>query len=162
MLQLNKWSVERFTLHTPRTKTWSLSMANLKREQLRTLKSFRANGYPVISVYWTLKRGPSDSTLLELKNMTALDGDVRTRWRDAASGVEKDLGRIYRFAEEQQTLGSPTRALAIFACGPANFWEVHELNAPVRDRVVVAESPFVRPLVRLLSEQQPYEIVLSD
>jgi peptide subunit release factor 1 (eRF1) len=137
-------------------------MANLKREQLRTLKSFRANGHPVISVYWTLKRGPSDATLLELKNMTAVADDVRTHWRNAASGIERDLGRIYRFAEEQQTHGSPTTALAIFACGPANFWEVHELNAPVRDRVVVAEAPFVRPLVRLLSEQQPYEIVLSD
>ena len=137
-------------------------MANLKREQLKTLKSFRANGYPIISAYWTLKRGPNDTTLLELKNLTAVGDEVRMRWRDTLNAVEQDMGRIYDFAEAQQTRGAPAKALAIFACGRANFWQVHELNAPVRDRVVVAESPFVRPLVRLIGEGQPYEVVLCD
>src|SRR5207249_3498847 len=83
-------------------------MANLKREQLRTLKSFRANGHPVISVYWTLKRGPSDATLLELKNMTAVADDVRTHWREGNvephGQLSTDVPRedeIHRMAQDQ-------------------------------------------------------------
>ncbi len=137
-------------------------MATLNREQLKTLKAFRANGYPVISAYWMLKHRPNDVTLLELKSLMAVGDEMRMKWRDQINAIEQDMARVYHFAAERQTHASSAKAMAVFASGPVGFWQVHELNAPVMDRVVIAESPFVRPLVRLTGEQQPYEIVLAD
>ncbi|MCA1553374.1 MAG: hypothetical protein LC737_03255 [Chloroflexi bacterium] len=137
-------------------------MATLNREELKQLRSFRANGYPVTSVYWTVKRGSNDATLLELKNTLALDDDKLKRWVNAETVIGDDVARIQRHLKEQQTQGSSSVALAIFASSPADLWQVHELNAPVTDRVVVSEAPFVRPLVRLFGEQAPYAVVLMD
>ena len=43
--------------------------------------------------------------------------------------------------------GNGTRALAVFACQPADLLEVVPLREPLESRVVLDDSPFVEPLV---------------
>src|SRR5204862_2554 len=45
--------------------------------------------------------------------------------------------------------GNGTRAVAVYACKPADLLEVLSLSRPVESRVVLDRTPFVEPLVRI-------------
>ncbi len=57
---------------------------------------------------------------------------------------------------------SRVRGLAIFACSAPDFWRVVELAVPVRDRLVVNHSPYVRELEAVVARHERFAVLLAD
>ena len=75
--------------------------------------------------------------------------------------VEADLSRI-----EAHVKGgidrSRTRGLALFACSAADLWRVVELPVPVRNRMVVNHTPYVRELEAVVTRHERFAVLLAD
>jgi peptide subunit release factor 1 (eRF1) len=67
---------------------------------------------------------------------------------DEAVALREDIRRL-RDQFDPQTMGSGgIKGFAVFACGPADLFEVIPLPHPIESRVVIDRSPFVEPLAR--------------
>ena len=78
-------------------------------------------------------------------------------WQTKA--LEREHDRILSFLETWQQKGA---GLAIFACQPADLWEVVELNVSVPTYVSVADEPDAGYLIRVLDEAPRMAVVLLD
>ena len=79
----------------------------------------------------------------------------------AAQSVEGDLGRISTWVKGGFDR-SHVRGLAFFSCSAQGFFEVIESPRPVRNEIVVDESPHVRQLEALAQEYDRFAVVLVD
>jgi peptide subunit release factor 1 (eRF1) len=52
--------------------------------------------------------------------------------------------------------------LALFSCGKENFWEVFELPNPPRNRILMDQDPYVRPLSAILNEHRRICLLVFD
>ena len=122
-----------------------------------SLREFRASGAPVVSLYVNRDGVPSGPRIRELlKNArTALPDLPREHemsLRDDIATVEELSSKIDR---------SAAVCTAVFACGPAELFEVVELTEPVWDIAVMANEPYLRPL-RATSDAAPVGLAVVD
>ncbi|MDQ1443874.1 MAG: peptide chain release factor subunit 1, partial [Acidimicrobiaceae bacterium] len=57
---------------------------------------------------------------------------------------------------------SHTRGLAIFSCAPKGLWEVIELPVPVRNQVVINQTPQVKQLEAIVESHKSFGVLLAD
>src|SRR4051812_3302110 len=126
----------------------------LTSQGLRRLAALRPDDRQVLSVYVNLDpsefptpkaRSSQVSSLLDeadrrLRNGAGFDHDQKVALRD-------DLERMRRYLGDFDAKGA--HALALFACGPVELFEVFKLPRPVPSAVVIDDSPFVEPLARM-------------
>ena len=126
------------------------------------MAGFKGEDAPVTSVYLDVDgRHRIRARDYEL----ALDRLIRpVRERDdldSHGSVLTDLKRI-----EDHVKGgldrSNVRGLAMFSCSAHAFWEVVELAVPVRDRVVVNHTPYVRELEAVVTQHERFAVLLVD
>ncbi|MGI8983888.1 MAG: hypothetical protein ACR2HM_05050 [Acidimicrobiales bacterium] len=131
----------------------------IDESRIRDLAAFKGEDAPVTSVYLDV------------------DGRRRIRARDVEVALERML-RPLRDAEHQDSVASDlrrieehvkgglhrshVRGLAMFACSAHDFWEVVELAVPVRDRVVVNHSPYVRDLEAVVARHLRFAVLVAD
>jgi peptide subunit release factor 1 (eRF1) len=133
----------------------------IDESRIRDLAGFKGEDAPVTSVYLDI------------------DGRTRIRARDVEMALERMLRPV---REHHQQAGqdsvvadakriedfvkagldrSHVRGLALFACSAHDFWEVVELAVPVRDRVVVNHSPYVREL-EVVAQHPRFAVLVVD
>ena len=132
----------------------------IDESRIRDLAGFKGEDAPVTSLYLDV------------------DGRQRIRARD----VEVALDRLIRPARERQGQDpsvvadlkriedhvkggidrSRVRGLAVFSCTAHGFWEVVELAVPVRDRLVVNHTPYVRELEAAAARHPRFAVLLAD
>lgn len=134
----------------------------INESRIRELAGFKGEDAPVTSLY--------------------LDVDGRTRIR--ARDVETHLERMVRPVRERHHHAgeasvcadldrmeahvragidrSRVRGLALFSCSAHDFWEVLELTVPVRDRLVVNHTPYVRELEAVVARHERFAVLLVD
>jgi peptide chain release factor subunit 1 len=130
------------------------------------LLAFRPSGAPVLSVYVPIPYNPGDlkglhgrfTSLLQSAqeeiNFDELDHDARESLRlDLKLVAEEIAPGADRFKG---------RGLAVFACHRADLFEQVVLPRPVRERVVVDATPYLRPLLAVLDECHRYCVVVVD
>ena len=81
--------------------------------------------------------------------------------RGARASLEGDLKRITDHAKGGIDR-SRTRGIAMFSCTAHDFWKVIELPVPVRNRVVVNHTPYVRELESVIQEYDRFAVLLAD
>ena len=72
-----------------------------------------------------------------------------------------DLDKINRFCKDNLNSQTPP-GLAIFSCGKEKFWEVFELPSPPRNRILIDQDPYVRPLSAILNEHHRICVLVFD
>ena len=72
-----------------------------------------------------------------------------------------DMDKINRFCKENLNSHTPA-GLAIFSCGKERFWEVFELPSPPRNRILMDQDPYVRPLSAILNEHHRICVLVFD
>jgi peptide subunit release factor 1 (eRF1) len=132
---------------------------SIDSETLERLARFESLEHQVLSVY--LNMGPDErgegTYRLILKDM------LRSLERSLDAERSKALREESERVEQFLAISSPTgRGLIIFSCAPAGLWEVHELPVEVGNLAWFAPSPCVKPLARILEEQERYGVVLVD
>lgn len=134
----------------------------IRESSIRDLAAFHGGGAPVVSAYLDVDgRRRIRARDCEL----ALDRLIRpVREREQQQGRTSVAGDLKRI-EERVRAGidrSRVRGVAFFACGPRDFWQVVELAVPVRDRVVVNDTPYVRELEAVVARHERYAVLLVD
>ena len=128
---------------------------DLDRDTLRRLAETKAaNGGKAISFYLNLEptefatppaRASAIRSLLDEgeKKLREVEGDAKR-----ALKVDFDRARAF-FSGDLPTDGA--RGLAVFCSGEGDLFEVIRLPRPVQSEVVISDSPFIEPLVDLVS-----------
>ncbi|MDQ4068585.1 MAG: hypothetical protein M3203_03790 [Actinomycetota bacterium] len=134
----------------------------ISETRIRDLAGFKGVAAPVTSLYLDVdgrRRIRARDYELALERMVR---PVREReHQDGRESVCADLKRI----EEHVKAGidrSQVRGLAIFSCTAHDFWEVVELAVPVRDRLVVNHTPYVRDLEAVVAQHERFAVLLAD
>ena len=135
----------------------------LTTDTVDRLRSMGSDGFPVLSVYVGLEPGTD-----ALRNLPArLNGmlaDVQREAddlpRDQRLSVRADVDAVIELP--RLVVGKVGRGVAVFRSTGGGIDEVVELPGPVRDRVVVDSSPYLRPLDSMLEHYRRFCVVVVD
>ncbi|HEX2118327.1 MAG TPA: hypothetical protein VHF91_04020 [Acidimicrobiales bacterium] len=134
----------------------------ISESSIRDLAGFKGEDAPVTSIYLDVD---GRHRIRALDYEQALDRLIRPlRERGNQHGRESvaaDLKRIEEYVKGGIDR-SRTRGLAIFACSAHDFWEVVELAVPVRDKVVVNHTPYVRELEAVVAQHERFAVLVAD
>ncbi len=135
-------------------------MTTLTHDAIRTLAGCKGQASPVVSLYLDVDGRryvrPRD---YEVQLEALLRGAAERSGADRPAAA--DLERI----EQRVRAGfdrSRVRGLAIFSATADGLWEVIELPVPVRNQLVVNDSPHVRQLEAVLDEYERVGVLLAD
>ena len=142
-------------------------MGAINEGVIRELAGFTGTAAPVTSLYLDVDGRRFVRTRDVEPHLDALVRAARARTggdglsKPAQQSVEADLVRITEHV--RGTLRrSHTRGLAVFSCTAHGLWQVVELGVPVRNRVVVNHTPYVRELEAVLTRRQRFGLMLAD
>ena len=136
----------------------------LTAETVDRITHFDSHGLPVVSVYLEVPldtkdrtdvRGKAQSLLQQLQPLA--DGDSLDH--DARMSVRRDIERIGDAVTKEQF---PVGGVAFFSCSGADLYEAVTLPRSVHDRVMVDETPWVRPMLAVLDEYHRAAVVIVD
>ena len=134
----------------------------INESRIRDLAAFKGEDAPVTSLYLDVdgrRRIRARDVEVTLERM--LRPERERQHHDGHASVCADLNRI----EEYVKAGierSHVRGLAFFACSAHDFWEVVELAVPVRDRLVVNHTPYVRELEAVVARHERFAVLQVD
>lgn len=131
----------------------------IRESSIRDLAGFKGQDAPVTSLYLDVdgrrRIRPRDYE-------TVLERMVRAAREEAEhDSVRADLKRI----EDHVRAGidrSRVRGVAYFSCTAHDFWQVVELAVPVRDRLVVNHTPYVRELEAVVARHERFAVLVAD
>jgi peptide chain release factor subunit 1 len=134
----------------------------ISETRIRDLAGFKGETGPVTSLYLDV----DGRTRIRARDYeVALERMIRPvkerEHQDGRESVCADLKRIDDYVKGGIDR-SHTRGLAIFSCSAHDFWEVVELAVPVRDRLVVNHSPYVRDLEAIAARHERFAVLLAD
>ena len=127
---------------------------DLDTAALRRLSALRPERGKVLSLYLNLDPSDFGTHPARASAITSLldEADRRTRENgfahDEQVALREDVERARRFFDEEFS-AQGVASLALFACGPAGFFEALRLPRAVASEAVVDDTPWVEPLARL-------------
>ncbi len=134
---------------------------------VRDLARFTATAAPVTSLYLDVDgrryvrardfEPHLDALLRKARARVNADGLPKP----ALSSVEADLARMADHVRGHLRR-SHVRGLGLFSCTAHGLWEVVELPVPVRNRVVVNHTPYVRELEAVVARHERFAVLLVD
>lgn len=135
-------------------------MVNINEDTVRELAAVSGGGAPVVSCYLDV----DGSRYPRRQDYEAQLEHLVRRARSRANGdgsVAADLSRIedYVHAGLDRT---ETRGLALFSCESSSFWKAIPLAVPVRNQMVINQSPAVGQLELLLHTYERIGVLLVD
>jgi peptide chain release factor subunit 1 len=132
----------------------------ISQDDVNRIIRFNGGRFPVISIY--LGIGPDKSARSQvaslLRQIKPLSED-KSLEHDVRLSVRTDLQRIEDLAHEERLQPG---GLGIFTSGGNGLFEQVSLPRPVRDRIVVDATPWVRPMLAVLDEYHRMCVVLVD
>lgn len=133
----------------------------LTRQEVEELSHYRAEKYPVISLYLNIdtKTSDQDRSLIRLKNLFYQIEDAKDEMTtEGAESVTRDQERIRAFVREQALQGA--RGVAVFASSGAGLWETFTFPNRIGQYIELGDAPYVKPLFRMLERYMPICTVL--
>jgi peptide chain release factor subunit 1 len=126
--------------------------------RLRRLAGLRPQGARVLSLYLDLE--PSEfagarareSELTSALHAAERIADGSSLDHDALVAVREDIERAREALSADDLDVSGARAVALFACTPADLFEIVRLPRPVSTHVTIDTSPWIEPLARVAGE----------
>ncbi|NMH96733.1 hypothetical protein [Pseudonocardia acidicola] len=131
-------------------------------ETVQRITEFTGDGLPVLTLY--VRIDPADRAAY-ISQVDAMLHEVRgvagnkDLPHEVRNSLRKDIERINEVRSEPQPR---TLAVAYFSCSARGLFEQVELPRPVRDRVMIDETPWVRPMVAILDEYHRLRIAIVD
>jgi peptide chain release factor subunit 1 len=133
----------------------------ITRDRLRRLADVKPERGRVLSVFLNLDPGGFATPAARSTAITSVLTEAARRV-DETAGLEhdermalrEDVERVRAALTASDIAQNGTRAVAVFACKPADLLEVVRINRPVDFAVVVDRSPYIEPLVADAHEER--------
>jgi peptide chain release factor subunit 1 len=131
----------------------------LTRTRLRRLAEIAPEHGRVLSVYLNLDPTEFATPPARSSAIGSLMNDAQHKVEESDSdlphdekmALRADLEAVRGLLEQPDIAGEGTRAVAVFACGPAGLLETVRVGRPLESRVVIDDTPFIGPLTRALA-----------
>lgn len=136
------------------------------REQIESLAKRKSENYLTTSVFFDTDKGnkTKKEIFLSLKNLVS-QAKIRIESMDESKAkkdsLAKDLEHLKDFADRKLN-SYPFAGLAAFSCYKEGFWEVYDLPAAPKNRIVFDRNPYVRPLSALLNSLHRICLLIFD
>ncbi len=132
----------------------------LSREELKELSEIKPDGGYYVSLYLNVNpvTNPRGEYLLHLKNM--LKEASESTDRAIYKKVKDDLEKINSYVTSNKR--EFKKGLALLSCEQAGFWREYNLSVPVKNSLVIDETPFIKPLLDILDNNPRYLILLVE
>ena len=128
---------------------------DLDRDTLRRLAGAKAaNGGKAISFYLNLEPTEFATPPARASAIRSLLDEGEKKMKEVEGDAKRALRADFQRAREFFSHDLPTdgaRGLAVFFAGESDLFEVIRLPRPVQSEVVISDSPFIEPLVDLVS-----------
>ena len=133
-----------------------MQINDLTPQRLRQLAVLRPDGARVLSIFLNLDPSEFAAPPARASEISsAIDSAHRTLREsngglahDAKKALVADIERADEYLRDLSPKGA--HGLVIYACGPADLFEVIRLPRPVETRAVIDDSPFIEPLAELV------------
>src|SRR5918996_210020 len=126
----------------------------ITRGRLRALADVRPERGRVLSVFLNLDPTQVPTPPARSTAITSVVTEAAHRVEEAEGlehdereALKADVERVRAALSASDIAEDGTRAVAVYACGPANLLEVVSLRRPVESGVVLERTPHVEPLV---------------
>jgi peptide chain release factor subunit 1 len=126
----------------------------ITRGRLRRLADVHPERGRVLSVFLNLDPTEFATPAARATAITSVVTEASHRVEDAdglahdeREALKADVERVREALSASDIAGNGTRAVAVYACGPADLLEVVSLRRPVESGVVLERTPHVEPLV---------------
>src|SRR3954451_12198670 len=139
----------------------------LRPDRLRELAVLRPDGARVLSVFLNLdpasfaeppaRASEIRSVVDELRRLARAESE--SAGHDAKIGIRHDVDRIAEFLDDFSPKGA--HGLVIYACGPADLFEVIRLPRPIDTRAVIDDSPLIEPLAELIGAGSWFVVLVN-
>lgn len=133
--------------------TSDVQLNDLDHARLRRLAQLRPGRGKVLSLYLDLDPGTFPTQPARAAEIGSLLDEADRRTRNGALdrpthvALREDLARVRAFLHSDELFAKGAHAVALFACGPAELFEVLRLPDAVPPAVVVDDAPWIGPLV---------------
>jgi peptide chain release factor subunit 1 len=135
----------------------------LAADRLERIMRFHGGALPVVSMYVTIPPATGDAHRAAAAKVDSLLHDLRGHEEGLEHNARISLrGDIERIEAVRDLAARTPGTLAIISCRGAGLLEVVRLPRAVRDRVVVDDTPWVRPMLAVLDEHPRCFAVLVD
>jgi hypothetical protein len=128
--------------------------------RLRRLAAFKPSGCRVLSVYLDLDPTTFGTSRARNSEITsALDAAARIVEESsldhaALVAARADVERARVALADGGLDAKGAQAIALFACGPGDLFEMLKLPRPISTHVVLDDSPWIEPLLQVVGEPQ--------
>ena len=127
--------------------------------RLRRLAELAPEHGRVLSVYLNLDPSEFATPPARASAISSLMNDAQHKVEesdrelphDDRMALRADLNTVRGVLEQPGIADEGTRAVAVFACGPAGLLETVRVRRPLESRVVIDDTPYVQPLTRALA-----------
>jgi peptide chain release factor subunit 1 len=133
----------------------------ITRTSLRRLADVRPERGRVLSVFLNLDPAEFATPAARSTAITSVLTQAAHRVEDAdglehdeRDALKQDLERVREALTSGDIASNGTRAVAVYACGPADLLEVVRLHRPVDFAVVLDRTPYLEPLVADAEEER--------
>lgn len=135
----------------------------LAADRLERIMRFHGGPLPVVSMYVTIPPLTGDAHRAAAAKVDSLLHDLRGQEDGLDHNARVSLrGDIKRIEAVRDLAANTPGTLAMISCSGAGMLEAVRLPRAVRDRVVVDETPWVRPMLAVLEEHPRCFVVLVD
>jgi len=132
-------------------------------ETVNRIMQFQGDGMPVVSLYVAIEPGVSQSDVHSRVTSLVDQIDSVAKGRELPHEPRLSLrGDIERIGDRTREEAWPPKGLAVFSCSGRGFYEEVSLPRAVRDRIVVDETAWARPMLAVLDEYHRSCVLVVD
>src|SRR4051812_45702133 len=139
----------------------------LRADRLRELATLRPQGARVLSVFLNLDPAEFAEPPARASEIRSLVDGLRRLARAKADSLEHDekvalradVDRVEEFLSGFTPKGA--HGLVLYACGPADLFEVIRLPRPIETRAVIDDSPLIEPLADLIGAGSWFVVLVN-
>lgn len=135
----------------------------LHPSDLDTLSNLHSDESLILSVYLTVPLSEKKNAELRSKLNQLVSEQkqaLRQNSKEKTQQFEAEAQRIMRWLEYEYD--GTGRGLAIFSSLPNQLWRAYRLPQAVRDQFIVADRPYLRPLLTMMDEYERYLTLLVN
>jgi peptide chain release factor subunit 1 len=130
----------------------------LNREELKEIAKMRAEDAFFVSLYVNVNpmTNVKSDYVIHVKNMLKQTADnlAKTLGKKVSSSLEK----IESYILTNKRIFK--KGLAILCSQEKNFWKEFHLSVPIKNEIIVDNTPYIKPLLDILDNYQRYAILL--